>query len=129
MSFKPILIVSGEKNSIFFEIFFKALKKIKFKSPLILISSLSLVQKEKDKYKFYKKIKILKINDLKFSQLDNKTINLINVDDEKQIKLYSNLDNNKNFIEKCFNVAFKLIKIGFTNKFINGPISKKKIFR
>lgn len=126
MSFKPILIVSGEKNSIFFEIFFKALKKIKFKSPLILISSLSLVQKEKDKYKFYKKIKILKINDLKFSQLDNKTINLINVDDEKQIKLYSNLDNNKNFIEKCFNVAFKLIKIGFTNKFINGPISKKK---
>ena len=126
MSFKPILIVSGEKNSIFFEIFFKALKKIKFRSPLILISSLSLVQKEKNKYKFYKKIKILKTNDLKFSQLDNKTINLINVDDEKQIKLYSNLDNNKNFIEKCFNVAFKLIKIGFTNKFINGPISKKK---
>ena len=27
MSYKPILIVAGEPNSIFFEIFFKALKK------------------------------------------------------------------------------------------------------
>ena len=27
MSYKPILIVAGEPNSIFFEIFFKAIKK------------------------------------------------------------------------------------------------------
>ena len=27
MNYKPILIVAGEPNSIFFEIFFKALKK------------------------------------------------------------------------------------------------------
>ncbi len=125
MSFKPILIVSGDRKSIFFEIFFKAFKKEKFKSPLILVSSLKLVQKEKVKYKFNKKINILKITDLRFLKLDNKMLNLINVDDKKLIKFYNNKDSNKDFIEKCFKVSFKLIKSGFTNKFINGPISKK----
>ena len=43
MSYKPILIVAGEPNSIFFEIFFKALKK-KYKSPIILIASLNLLK-------------------------------------------------------------------------------------
>ena len=37
MKNKPILLVAGEPKSIFFEIFFKAIKKINFKSPLILI--------------------------------------------------------------------------------------------
>ena len=32
MNFKPILIVSGEPNSIFLEIFFKALKVKKLKA-------------------------------------------------------------------------------------------------
>ena len=36
MNFSPILIVSGEPNSVFLEIFFKTLK-LKIKSPLILI--------------------------------------------------------------------------------------------
>ena len=39
MKTKPIIIVPGELNSIFFEIFFKTLKIKKFKSPLILIFS------------------------------------------------------------------------------------------
>jgi 4-hydroxythreonine-4-phosphate dehydrogenase len=42
MKFKPIIIVPGEPNSVFFEIFFKSLKKNKFKSPLILITSSKL---------------------------------------------------------------------------------------
>ena len=37
MNSKPILIIPGEKKSIFFEIFFKALKTKKIKSPLVLI--------------------------------------------------------------------------------------------
>ena len=37
MNYKPILIVAGEPNSIFFEIFLKSLKKKKLKSPIILI--------------------------------------------------------------------------------------------
>ena len=39
MNYKPILIVHGEPNSIFLEIFFKSLKYKKFKNPLILICS------------------------------------------------------------------------------------------
>ena len=39
MKYKPIIIVAGEPNSIFLEIFFKSIKYKKFKSPLILISS------------------------------------------------------------------------------------------
>ena len=38
MNYSPILIVAGEPNSIFLEIFFKVLKK-KIKSPIILIAS------------------------------------------------------------------------------------------
>ena len=39
MSRKPILIVAGEPNSIFLEIFFKSIGKNYFKSPLIIIVS------------------------------------------------------------------------------------------
>ena len=39
MNYNPILIVTGEPNSIFLEIFFKVLKKYKTSDPIILISS------------------------------------------------------------------------------------------
>ena len=39
MKNKPILIVAGQPKSIFLEIYFKSIKKIKYKSPLILICS------------------------------------------------------------------------------------------
>ena len=39
MVYKPILIVAGEPNSIFSEIFFKSLKYKRFRSPIILIAS------------------------------------------------------------------------------------------
>ena len=45
MNCKPIIIVAGEPNSIFFEIFFKAIKK-KIKSPIILIGSEKLILKQ-----------------------------------------------------------------------------------
>ena len=54
MKLKPILIVSAEPNSIFLEIFFKALKK-KIKSPIILIASKNLVESQMQKLKFKKK--------------------------------------------------------------------------
>ena len=57
MSYKPIIIVAGEPNSIFLEIFFKSFK-IKIKSPLILIASKNLVISQMRKLKFKKKIKI-----------------------------------------------------------------------
>ena len=45
MNYKPILIVAGEPNSIFFEIFFKTIKK-KIKSPIILIASRKMLFKQ-----------------------------------------------------------------------------------
>ena len=44
MKNKPILIVAGEPNSIFLEIFFKSISTKKFKSPLVLICSLKLLK-------------------------------------------------------------------------------------
>ena len=45
MNYKPIIIVAGEPNSIFFELFFKVVKK-KIKSPIILIASQNLIKKQ-----------------------------------------------------------------------------------
>ena len=45
MNYKPIIIVPGEPNSIFFELFFKVIKK-EIKSPIILIASRNLISKQ-----------------------------------------------------------------------------------
>ena len=45
MNYKPIIIVAGEPNSVFFELFFKVIKK-KIKSPIILIASKKLLIKQ-----------------------------------------------------------------------------------
>ena len=54
MSKKPILIVAGEPYSIFSEIFFKSLKKLKFKRPIVLIASKDIFKKQMKKlgYKY-----------------------------------------------------------------------------
>ena len=39
MNKEPIIIAAGEPNSVFLEIFFKSIKKNKYKSPIIIISS------------------------------------------------------------------------------------------
>ena len=59
MKSKSILIVAGEPNSIFLEIFFKTYKIKKFNSPLILIASLKLLNLQMKKLNFKKKIKIV----------------------------------------------------------------------
>ena len=65
MNYKPILIVAGEPNSIFFEIFFKSLKKQKFKSPLILIASHKLLLLQMKKLKYKKNINLLDKKNIK----------------------------------------------------------------
>ena len=61
MNYSPILIVSGEPNSIFLEIFFKVISKNKIKSPIILISSKKLLELQMKKLGFKKKL-IIKSN-------------------------------------------------------------------
>ncbi len=56
MNFKSsILVLAGEPNSVFLEIFFKSIKKIKFKNPLILIGSHKLIQLQMKKLNYKKK--------------------------------------------------------------------------
>ena len=129
MNYKPILIVSGEPNSIFLEIFFKILKKYNIKNPLILISSKKILELQMAKLKFKKKIRIINYKKLNQYKLDNKFINLIDVkyNQEKAFEKISNKSNN--FIKKSFDLAFEILKKNSINKMINGPISKKKFLR
>jgi len=125
MNYKPIVIVAGEPNSVFLELFFKSFKKTKVKSPLILIASLKLVELQMKKLKFKKKILVLDKNNLNKYNLNNNYINLINIDYNpkkafESISIKSNL-----YINKCFKEAFKVLNKYKFKKFINGPINKK----
>ena len=53
MGKEPIIIVGGEPNSVFLEIFFKSLKTNIYKSPLIIIISKKLLQEQMKKLDFY----------------------------------------------------------------------------
>ena len=55
MKNKPIILVAGEPNSIFLEIFFKAIKFKRYNSPLILICCKKILLDKKKKNKFKKK--------------------------------------------------------------------------
>ena len=128
MNYKPIIIVAGEPNSIFFELFFKVIKK-KIKSPIILIASKKLITKQ---------AKILK-NKISYNIIDEfevikkknnlKKINLIDVD-FKQSSGFSKITPKSNqYIDTCFDIAIKLLKNNVSSKFINGPISKKTFLK
>ena len=60
MNYNPILIVAGEPNSIFLEIFFKVISKNKFNNPIILITSEKLLNLQIKKLRFKKKNKIIR---------------------------------------------------------------------
>ena len=125
MNSKPILIVSGEPNSVFLEILFKSLKSKKISSPLILIASYKLLKMQMKILKFKKKIKLLNLQTLDKVKLDNKSINLINVE-YNQKKAFEKISNKSNqYIEDSFQIAFEILKKKITYKLINGPINKK----
>ncbi len=125
MTYKPIIVVAGEPNSVFFEIFFKALKYKKFKSPIILIGSLNIIKLQMKKLQLNKSIRLINFSNLKKNSLNNKKINLINVN-YNQKKPFDKISLKSNdYIEKSFNLALKILKEKYTDKFINGPISKK----
>ena len=79
MDREPIIIIGGEPNSIFSEIFFKSLTSYRCKSPLIIITSKELLQKQMKKLGFVFDINIINKTFGEFNKLNNKKINLINV--------------------------------------------------
>jgi 4-hydroxy-L-threonine phosphate dehydrogenase PdxA len=125
MKNKPILIFSGEPNSIFFEIFFKVIKKSKIKNPLILISSIKLLNLQMKKFNFKKEINLIKLKNLSKQTLYNNKINLLNIE-YNQKNTFEKISKKSNvFIKNSFKLAFKIIKENNITKFINGPVSKK----
>ncbi len=125
MVYKPIIIVAGEPNSIFSEIFFKSLNYKKFNSPIILIGSKNLLELQMKRLNVQKKIRLINFFDLKKCDLDNKKINLININ-FNQKKPFDKISSKSNiYIEKSFNIALKIMSSKISNKFINGPVSKK----
>ncbi|MDC0585757.1 4-hydroxythreonine-4-phosphate dehydrogenase PdxA [Candidatus Pelagibacter sp.] len=125
MKNKPTIIVAGEPNSIFLEIFFKSIKLRKYKNPLVLICSLKLLRLQMKKLKFKKDIRILNPSNINLYDLNNNSINLVDIT-YKSNSTFEKISNKSNiYIKNSFEVAFKIIKSGVTSKLINGPISKK----
>ena len=59
MNSKPILIIPGEKKSIFFEIFFKSIKSSNFVCPLIIIFDKKKISHECYVFKLCEKVDFL----------------------------------------------------------------------
>ena len=128
MNYKPIIIVPGEPNSIFLEIYFKTIKKKKIVRPIVIICSYKLLILQMKKLKFNFIINLIEESEIK-SCLKNDYINIINVDYDVK-KAFEKISNKSNtYIENCFKLALKLLNRGITNKFINGPISKKHFLK
>ena len=128
MNNKPVLIVSGEPYSVFLEIFFKTKKK-KFNRPVILIVSKKLFFKQMQKLNFDFKINLINKDNINFKLLDNRSINLIDVNFKFEKTFDKISDASNKYIDECFKIALLLLK---TNKFhglINGPISKKNFLK
>ena len=125
MSCKPIIIVAGEPNSVFLEIFFKSLKFKKYKSPLIIVCSKKLLQEQMKKLRFNFKINIVDKDFAKLDALNNKQINLVDVNYNFK-RCFEKISNKSNdYIKNCFDIALEILKRNKLTKFINGPISKK----
>jgi len=129
MNYKPIIIVHGEPNSIFLEIFFKSLKYKNFKNPLVLICSYKILKFQMKKLRFKMGIKIINPLLLNEIKLNNKTINIIDVKYNKNINFQKISNKSNEYIKNCFKISLKILNTGITNKLINGPISKKTFLK
>ena len=128
MNYKPIIIVAGEPNSVFFELFLKVIKR-KIRSPIILIASKKLllmqaqILKKKINFNLIEELDVIK------KRKNLKKINLIDID-FAQTQPFNKISSKSNdYISSCFNVAIKLLKKNVSDKFINGPISKKTFLK
>ena len=120
MSINYIIVVTAEPKSVFLEIFFKYLKKVKNrfnKKKIILVGNKRIIQTESKKNKYYKKFNIISnINAAKINK-----INLINIDIKKE--------NRKNYVQEYISNSFErslvILKKNSDAALFNGPINKK----
>jgi len=122
---KPIIIVPGQIKSVFFEIFFKSIKAKKINSPIILICNVDYLKTEAKRFKFYHNFKILNTINKK-TLFSKNSINILNIPIKKNKNKEIQLKYYNDYISNCFQKAFKIINNKISNKFLNGPINKKK---
>ena len=128
MRINKIIIILGEPQSIFSEILFKYFNSKEFsknKKKIILIGSITLLQKQMKKLKFNLNLKLINnINDAK-----NNEINILNINYNNQKKFSKISSNSKKYISNCFEVGLGLIKNNKKTVLINGPVSKKHFLK
>ena len=81
------------------------------------------------KLKFNFKINEINKDKINFNKLDNKNINLINVDFKFKNFFDKISDNSNSYINNSFNLALRLLKQKKFSGLINGPISKKNFLK
>ena len=128
MRINKIIIILGEPQSIFSEILFKYFNSKEFsknKKKIILIGSITLLQKQMKKLKFNLNLKLINnINDAK-----NNEINILNINYNNQKNFSKISSNSKKYISNCFEVGLGLIKNNKKTVLINGPVSKKHFLK
>jgi 4-hydroxythreonine-4-phosphate dehydrogenase len=129
MKIKPILIVAGEPNSIFLEIFFKTLKKKIINNPIVLIVSKDLFFKQMRQLGFNYKVNFINEKNINFKEINNKKINIINVTYEFKNAFEKITDKSNKYLTKSFSIALMLLKKNNFLGLINGPISKKNFLK
>ncbi len=128
MKNKPIIIVSGEPYGIFLEIFFKIFKKNfykNYKRPIILIGSKNMIEMQMKKLNFSYKINLINKHQIKNIVLNNKIINLIDVNLNFKKPFGKITNKSSKYIKECFDIGIHIMKKKLGFALINGPISKK----
>ena len=117
---KPVIIVAGDIESVFLEIFFKSFKFAK--RPLVLIVNKKILKQQIKHFGYKFHLNEIFDQDLKNKKLNNKVINFIDV----PIK---NRNYTKEYIENCFCISLKILKKNKDISLINGPINKEKFIK
>ena len=126
---KPILIVAGEPYSNFSEIFFKSLKKLKFKRPIVLIASKKIFKQQMKRLGYNYQYEEIDKNLSKKINNKKKVINIIDVQFNFKKTFDKITDKSNNYINESFFIANKLLKNKKGYALINGPISKKNFLK
>ena len=113
----------------FLELFFKAKKNNNFKKPIIIITSKKLLLSQMKKLSFNFKINLIDKNNINFKKLNNKKINIIDINFNFKNSFSKISDKSNIYLNECFKISLKLLKSNNFSGLVNGPISKKKFFK
>ena len=121
----PIVILWGEPNSVFSEIFVKAVKRHKYKNPILLLGSKKLFEFQLKKLRLKLNFNQINLKNHKFINLDKNKINFLDIDYKFNNSFEEISSKSNNYINQCFETVFKIINNNNVLGVINGPISKK----